>query len=303
MDNQQIIERILTEYSLLHLQHWIYTKEIAVISAYREVLENVISQTCKQALQIGHKFTPDENAKRTTLLRAALLSCYSYGVTLIGEKYIKQVGASKAAPIPEQSILVVNTDNSPYFYKVLFRLSEYFNQDYFLYKPKDTYSAYKVYTNAARYEKEGKEIIMYGEKQNAGRLYCHISDEFLARLNSKSSVLITDEFLPSNTQNLPNAQTANQIAKRTVNQTADPETDRQATLKAPPETNKIAAQTGEQKTNRIADRKRHALTKEINQEIESCMIDDMGKWHGIAGMRCIYLSAQQVINAIKKIKD
>ena len=74
MDNQPITERLLTEYSLLHLQHWIYTKEIAVISAYREVLENVTSKTCKQALQIGHKFTPDENAKRTTLLRA--LRCY-----------------------------------------------------------------------------------------------------------------------------------------------------------------------------------------------------------------------------------
>lgn len=299
MDNQPITERLLTEYSLLHLQHWIYTKEIAVISAYREVLENVTSQTCKQALQIGHQFTPDENAKRTTLLRAALLSCYSYGVTLIGEKYIKQVGASKAAPIPEQSILVVNTDNSPYFYKVLFRLSEYFNQDYFLYKPKDAYSAYKVYTNAARYEKEGKEIIMYGEKQNAGRLYCHISDEFLARLNRKSSVITTDEFLPSNTQNLLNAQTANQIA----NQTAVPKSDQKANRTVNQTADKKAKQTTDQKANRIADRKRHALTKEINQEIESCMIDDMGKWHGIAGMRCIYLSAQQVINAIRNIKD
>lgn len=273
MDNQPIIERILTEYSLLHIQHWIYTKEIAVISAYREVLENVTSKTCKQALQIGHKFTPDENAKRTTLLRAALLSCYSYGITLIGDKYIRQVGASKAAPIPEQSILVVNTENSPNFYKVLFRLSEYFNQDYFLYKPQNTNSAYKVYTNAARYEKEGKEIIMYGEMQNVGKLYCHISDEFLARLNSKSSVITTDEFLPSNTPILLNAQTANQIA------------------------------TTDQKANRIADRKRHALTKEINQEIESCMIDNIGKWHGVAGMRCIYLRAQQVINTIRQTED
>lgn len=287
MDNQQITERLLTEYSILHLQHWIYTKEIAVISAYREVLENVTSKTCKQKWQIGHTFTPEENAERTLLLRAALLSCYSYGITPIGEKYIKQVGASKAAPIPEQSILVVNTDNSPNFYKVLFKLSEYFNQDYFLYKPQNAYSAYKVYTNAARYEKEEKEIIMYGEKQKAGRLYCHISDEFLARLNSKSSVITTDEFLPSNTQNLPNAQTAEQIANQTagriVNQTTVPKAD--------------------QKAERKADQKRHALTKEINQEIESCMIDDIGKWHGIAGMRCIYLRAQQVINAIRQTKD
>lgn len=292
MDNQQIIERILTEYSLLHIQHWIYTKEIAVISAYREVLENVTSKTCKQALQIGHQFTPDENAKRTTLLRAALLSCYSYGITLIGEKYIKQVGASKAAPISEQSILVVNTENSPNFYKVLFRLSEYFNQDYFLYKPKDAYSAYKVYTNAARYEKEGKEIIMYGEKQNAGRLYCHISDEFLARLNSKSSAITTDEFIPFCTDNSLNAPTT---GRKTDQETANSKTDEIAERKE--------SQIADPITGRKADRKRRALSKEIYQEIESCMIDDTGKRHGVAGLRCIYLRAQQVINAVRQTED
>lgn len=291
MDNQPITEQLLTEYSLLHLQHWIYTKEIAVISAYREALENVTSKTCKQALQIGHQFTPDENAKRTASLRAALLSCYSYGITLIGDKYIRQVGASKAAPLPEQSILVVNTENSPNFYKVLFRLSEYFNQDYFLYKPKDTYSAYKVYTNAARYEKEGKEIIMYGEKQNAGKLYCHISDEFLARLNSKSSAITTDEFLPFGTDNSLNATKAD----RKTDQETHPRT-------ANSKTDKIADQK-KQTAERKADRKRRALSKEIYQEIESCMIDDTGKRHGVAGMRCIYLSAQQVINAIRQIED
>lgn len=82
-----------------------------------------------------------------------------------------------------------------------------------------------------------------------------------------------------------------------------PKADQTANQIADPETNKIAAQTGEQKTNQKADNKRHALTKEINQEIESCMIDDAGKRHGVAGMRCIYLSAKQVINAIRDIKD
>lgn len=56
-----IIERLLTESSLSRIQHWIETKEIATISAYRNVLEHVTPQTDMGGLEIGHVFSQREN--------------------------------------------------------------------------------------------------------------------------------------------------------------------------------------------------------------------------------------------------
>lgn len=78
-----------------------------------------------------------------SLLKAKLLYL-GYGITdLKGEKTKNQ------HVFPEKGIyyFIVNLSENPNFYDNLFDLSKFFNQDFFLYKPKGTLSAKLIGTN------------------------------------------------------------------------------------------------------------------------------------------------------------
>lgn len=134
---------------------WINSKEVAFISAFRETLSNIQNEDkTDMTAGEGHKFTLKENLQRSRELKSYLLS-KGYGVTELEGGYDE---SGKGRVKGEKSFLVVNLKDDPNFKDNLFKISEYYNQDSFLYKPKDSKEAFEVGTNAR----------MYGESSSVG---------------------------------------------------------------------------------------------------------------------------------------
>lgn len=182
-----IIERLLTESSLSRIQHWIETKEIATISAYRNVLEHVTPQTDMGGLEIGHVFSQRENRERQKELKAALLQL-GYGVTEIGGHYIESVGSEDEHDVWEHSLFVVNLHDDSEFFNNLFDLSENYNQDSFIIKKKNSDKAFAVGTNT--HDWPG-----YGNRVDIGKIHYMMSSQFISLINNKSFAFMTDDDL------------------------------------------------------------------------------------------------------------
>ena len=65
-----------------------------------------------------------------------------YGITKISGANIANFGNPNSGIADEDSFLVVNTKDDNHFYDNMFKLSEYYNQDCFCYKPKGEEVAY-----------------------------------------------------------------------------------------------------------------------------------------------------------------
>lgn len=172
LDNQ------ICESSLSRIEHWIETQDIATISACRKELKDVTDNTFIGGLEIGHKFTSAENLNRTRQLKAKLLKL-GYGVTEIGGTYIEGLKSDNPIPTVENSFFVTNINDDPNFFDELFKLSEYFNQDSFLYKPKGKKQAYLYGTNEDMF-------IGYGNRRIAGVLHLNVKYEYLSRIGNKA---------------------------------------------------------------------------------------------------------------------
>src|SRR4051812_15108488 len=118
----------IQESALSIIKNWINTKEIAGITASRHKLVNVTSKTLVDKKE-GEEYTRSENSERNKGLKAALLRL-GYGVTTVTGPYLEGGGQ-----VQEESYIVVNLKDDPSFKKNLLNLSEYHNQDTFLYKP------------------------------------------------------------------------------------------------------------------------------------------------------------------------
>lgn len=170
---------MIFESSIKRIQKWIFDYEIALITAFRKKRENVKYEagTKNDGKPDGDNYTHKENRERNRELCAALLR-KGYGVTKVKSVYIENYGLANSILSDEESFLVVNIKNDPDFYNVLFKLSEYYNQDCFCHKNKNEMVGWLVGTNAANYPG-------YGERVRSGKFVTDIENEFMSRLGNK----------------------------------------------------------------------------------------------------------------------
>ena len=170
---------LLNESSFNRILYWIRNYEIALITAFRGKKENILHDelTKKDNKEIGDYYSKTENRARNRELSASLLRM-GYGVTKIYGVYIENFGSPNSRIADEDSFLVVNTNNDSNFYDNMFKLSEYYNQDCFCYKPKGEDVAYNIGTN-------GSDYPGYMQKDRNGKFVHGVKNEFMSRLKNR----------------------------------------------------------------------------------------------------------------------
>lgn len=174
-------EQIIAESSISKILHYVQNFECATISASRGKLTNLTDKTYVPADYEGERpLTKAENRVRNNELKAALLK-HGYGVTSLDGRFAE---AGEVFPGKETSYFVVNRNDDPDFYQTLFDLSEYFNQDSFLYKPAGTMAAKLVGTNnAERNEEWGQPG--YNQEISVGDFHPGGFDGALSKMGNK----------------------------------------------------------------------------------------------------------------------
>ena len=193
---------VLNEHSINRAIQFIHNHDIACLTAFRyefkyatentlddrpEEFKNMDKQQgiAKAIDKTAYKYTSNEKKMRNRDLKASLLK-YGYGVTSIAGNFIENYNTPNAKEIGESSFLVVNLNNDCNFYDNIFVLSEYYNQDCFLYKPKDSDEAYSIGTNNSKWPG-------YNNRVPAGKLYINMKSEFLSRIGNSSFSFIPDD--------------------------------------------------------------------------------------------------------------
>ena len=157
---------------------WISKYDIVTITAFRDKLKDITPKTfIPNEMEEGDSFTLQQNRERNRLLKAKLLSL-GYGVTNIHGSYIEGQGTE----VTEESFFVVNLKNDESFFDNCFKLSEYFNQDSFLYKSKNSDNAYLVGTNMC-------DFPSYNNKINAGTL-TSLPSKFMSRIKNAAFAFV-----------------------------------------------------------------------------------------------------------------
>lgn len=142
----ELVEKVISESSISKILYYVKNFECATISASRGKLTNLTDNAyVPEDYADERDLTKEENRKRNTELKAKLLKL-GYGVTALDGRFAE---AGEMFPGKETSYFVVNRNEDPEFFNNIFRLSEYFNQDSFLYKPAGTMSAKLIGTNNA----------------------------------------------------------------------------------------------------------------------------------------------------------
>jgi hypothetical protein len=153
-------DKIITESSISKILHYVQEFECGAISASRGKLTNLTDNAfVPEDYEDERDLTKEENKKRNTELKAKLLKL-GYGVTSLDGRFAE---AGQMFPGKETSYFVVNRNDDPEFFNNLFKLSEYFNQDSFLYKPKGTMSAKLIGTNNAERNEDWGQPGFQGE--------------------------------------------------------------------------------------------------------------------------------------------
>ena len=161
----------LHESSISRIKHWINSKDIAGITAFREKLTNTTKNTLLDKKE-GELYSTKENRDRNHKLKASLIKL-GYGVTKVAGSYVE--GGNE---VQEESFIVVNLNDDPKFKEKIFKLSEYFNQDSFLYKEKGDNIAYLVGTNINGFPK-------YGDEHPVGEFYDKVNATYMSRVGSQ----------------------------------------------------------------------------------------------------------------------
>ncbi len=159
------------------LESWLERHECGFITAWRTYYNDVTDKTFKPKYESGEvyrngwsennelneppvngeKFTRSEKDKYNGELKSVLL-LRGFGVT--STKGVFREAGSEFDTAMEDSFFVVNLNNNPDFKKILFCLSEYYNQDCFMYSPKGSKVGYNIGTNHAGYPGYGKEVMV-----------------------------------------------------------------------------------------------------------------------------------------------
>lgn len=173
------------ESSWSRVLRWIDTFDIATITAFRGVLKDTTDNTfIPNGKEIGDTFTLQENRERNRQLKAKLLS-FGYGVTAIHGSYIEGASGADSMEVAEESFFVVNLWSDTNFFNNLFALSEYFNQDSFLYKAANDEDAYLVGTNNATFPG-------YGNKRDSGTL-TSLPSKFMSRIKNAAFAFVNKD--------------------------------------------------------------------------------------------------------------
>lgn len=161
------MKSLMNESSLSRIKNWIFSKDIAGVTAFRYRLTNVTPNTLMD-IEGGEIYSKVQNIRRNRALKSALIMLH-YGVTKVAGSYIEKQPDAKDIELQEESFVVVNLNDDPKFKDNIARLSEYYNQDSFLFKEKDNLIASLVGTNNA-IEPGYKQVVEVGqfhEKVNA----------------------------------------------------------------------------------------------------------------------------------------
>lgn len=194
-EEKQLEMTELQESSLNRVLSFMEQHDIACITAFRDEFLNATKKTLDDrpeglkekdkadgitnpAAFTPYQYTTDEKRKRNRDLNAALLNL-RYGVTKMHGNFIEDFGKINAKEVGEESFFVVNLNDDPDFYNNIFALSEYYNQDSFLYKPKGSNHAYQCGTNNAGWPG-------YGNRYDSGELHVNVDYQFLSRVGNKS---------------------------------------------------------------------------------------------------------------------
>lgn len=162
----------LNESTINRIEQWVKSKDIAGISAFRGRLTNFTDNTLID-IEPETEYSKKENLKRNLELKSVLLKL-GYGVTRIAGSYLE--GGKDESQ--EESFLVVNLNDDPDFKNKIFKLSEYYNQDSFLYKSKDSDDAFLIGTNYDTY-------VGYKNEKNAGKFYKKVTAQYMSRLGAQ----------------------------------------------------------------------------------------------------------------------
>lgn len=186
---------VLNEKSLNRSIAFMEQHDIACLSAFRGKFENETDKTLDDRPPMAketdepYKYSKPENIRRNRDLKASLLKL-GYGVTKIAGNYIENYNTPNATEVGEESYFIVNLNDDPDFYDNIFALSEYYNQDCFLYKPKGSEEAVNVGTNKGDWPG-------YGVEEPAGKLHTKVDNEFLSRIGNSSFSFMPDGSKPS----------------------------------------------------------------------------------------------------------
>lgn len=175
--------------NIARIEKWINEKDIAVLTAFRGFLDNVTNPGKTlldkpiDGTEEERKYAKAENRARNRDLKAALLS-YGYGVTAVTGVYPEELPNGQSIPKGEESLMVVNLPNDPNFQSNIAQLSEWFNQDSYLYKPKGSEQASLIGTNSA--------WPGYGESFAAGKFMKAVQGPFITKLKNKGFAFTND---------------------------------------------------------------------------------------------------------------
>lgn len=204
MDNKS--NNITNESSINRIAQWIYSHDIAILTAYRDTFANATKNTLddrpdelkKEDEKNGitdpskkkpYTYTTSEKQDRNRDLDSTLLRL-GYGVTKISGNYIENYKDDNEREVPDEaSFFVVNLHDDPNFYNNIFKLSEYYNQNCFIYKPKNRDIAYSVGTNTAN--NPG-----YNRKKNVGKFRIDVVSQELSRygnFNTRKNARINNQ--------------------------------------------------------------------------------------------------------------
>lgn len=170
------IKNVIKESTIGRATYWIENYEIAVLTAWRDSLNNVTDNTfVPDDKNIGDNFSTKEKKMYNRELKAKLLQM-GYGVTNVRGTY--REGGADGTDVQEESFLVVNLKDDAGFKAKIFQLSEYYNQDSFMYSPKGSDEAVLVGTNNC-------DFPGYGEEIPTGKLQKNVSSMFMTRVGNK----------------------------------------------------------------------------------------------------------------------
>lgn len=167
--------RRMADNNIDRLESWLNNYDIGSITASRKYLKDVhdphatLIDKPLHGSEKERKYTRAENQERNKALRTILLSKH-YGITKVTNFY-PEGGEDRQ----EESFLVVNLSCDPTFKNTLRVLSEWYNQECFLYKPKGENRVVLIGTNDANNPGYGKESI-------AGGFMRDVKTEFMSRL-------------------------------------------------------------------------------------------------------------------------
>lgn len=178
---EKLYSKIILESSISRIMSYITDFECATISASRGSLKDTTEKTFIPDDYKNSELTKTENRQRNSLLKSKLLKL-GYGVTALDGKYAE---AGSEFPGKETSYFVVNRNDDPNFFKNIFELSEYFNQDSFLYKPAGTTNAKLIGTNnAERNQQFGTPG--YEQEIEVGEFHPNGFDGALSKIGNKA---------------------------------------------------------------------------------------------------------------------